>query len=771
MADTVSQLLAKLAISSVSGVSVSGQFALILRSPYPMEDDVAVDSTISLRVVDLDGDPAVAWAHTAKVYVDVGLGWEYAYDGSSFQAGYDGGSSASSSHTPASDYAYHQITIDPTSDFSSRKTIRVRVIVNSTALDEIYTFRVADVDQPQVVSAESVDQFTVRVRFDDMMSSDVLDADNWTITRNNVDPLPGVTLTVTAVELVDYSYEGYGYDGPYGYSTPYGYGFADYDLTVNWEQTPGCPYTLEVDGAVTDSNGNTINASYVSTTFTGYSPATPASRNFSIWHLLPGRLRELDDSGDLERFTNCLQEALDLMLYQFDHFADQWDIDLATDEQIDLILYDLGNPFNMDELDLTAAQKRKLASLLVSVYQLKGTNVGIENLVFLLLGKNVEVVDYVSDGWILGESSLGDGSVAKVLSDSAETYDFSAGNADLWVGIDGGEALTASSVAGGTITVSGEVASSYPAGTLVEIVESTANDGTYTVDSAGPTEVNNETIIPLVEALSDDTGDGRLFQVIRFTSADFAVTAAATADEVVDAVEDHLVGGSAYVSHVGTQATITCSNAEPYNLSGSETLTVIVNGGSVQTITFYAGDFVSPGNATAAEVATRIEASSSGLSAEDSGGYVKLDTLLSGEGKTIEVTGGTANAVLGFSTSEVDGTQAGRVVIHSDTWGPGAVIEIAGGTANAILDFVTDAISGSGAAKLGPSTQSILYSFDLETSDTLTTEETSIIRHIVEWMKPANTHLRNIRQPLSIPTSPWWILGESQLDIDAVMGS
>lgn len=771
MADTVSQLLAKLAISSVSGVSVSGQFALILRNPYPWEDDVAVDSTIALRVVDLDGDPAVAWAHTAKVYVDVGTGWQYAYDGSAFQAGYNGGSSASSSHTPASDYAYHQITIDPAADFSSRKTIRVRVVVNSTALDEIYTFRAADVEQPQVVSAESIDQFTVRVRFDDMMGSDALDADNWTITRNNVDPLPGVTLTVTAVELVDYSIEGYGYDGPYGYSTPYGYGFADYDLTVNWEQTPGCPYTVEVDGSVTDENGNVIDASYVSTTFTGYSPATPATRNFDIWYLLPGRLRELDESGDLERFTNCLQEVLDLMLYQFDHFSDQWDIDLATDEQIDLILHDLGNPFNMDELDLTAAQKRKLASLLVTIYQLKGTNVGIESIVFLLLEKTVEVVDYVSDGWILGESALGDGAVAQVLSDSAETYNFSAGSADLWVGIDGGETLTASSVAGGTITVSGEVADNYPAGTLVEIIESTANDGTYTVDSAGPTEVNSETIIPLVEALSDDTGDGRLFQVIRFTSADFAATAAATADEVVDAVKDHLVGGSAYVSHIGTQATLTCSNLEPYNLSGAETLTVVVNGGAEQTITFYAGDFASPGNATAEEVATRITNGAEGIYSEESSGYVKLNTYLSGEGKTIEVTGGTANAVLGFSTSEVEGTQAGRVVIHSDTWGPGAEIEIAGGTANAILDFVTDAISGAGAAKLAPSTQSILYSFDIETSDTLTADETSIIRHLAEWMKPANTHLRNIRQPLSIPTTTGWRLGESQLDIDAVVGA
>jgi len=101
---------------------------------------------------------------------------------------------------------------------------------------------------------------------------------------------------------------------------------------------------------------------------------------------------------------------------------------------------------------------------------------------------------------------------------------------------------------------------------------------------------------------------------------------------------------------------------ENYNLVGGETLTVKVNGGPVQTVTFQAGDFAVPGAATAEEVAAAINKALVGAQAYTITGGTEVeiasDTL--GTGSSIQVTGGTANAILIFPTAVVSGT--GNVV-------------------------------------------------------------------------------------------------------------
>lgn len=97
--------------------------------------------------------------------------------------------------------------------------------------------------------------------------------------------------------------------------------------------------------------------------------------------------------------------------------------------------------------------------------------------------------------------------------------------------------------------------------------------------------------------------------------------------------------------------TVTSGNTETYSLSDGQTLTVKVDGQSVaQTVTFNTGDFIDINNATAAEVAAVISTDLASPSATGgtSGGAV---TITSDSGGTIEVTGGTANAALGFPTS------------------------------------------------------------------------------------------------------------------------
>lgn len=109
------------------------------------------------------------------------------------------------------------------------------------------------------------------------------------------------------------------------------------------------------------------------------------------------------------------------------------------------------------------------------------------------------------------------------------------------------------------------------------------------------------------------------------------------------------------VSGWSEAAAIKSGNAETYALVDGQTLTVKVDGGSEQTATFNTGDFADIGNATAAEVAAVITTDIVGATANDAGGYVRIESD-NGDGETssVEVTGGTETA-LGFSTTEAAG--------------------------------------------------------------------------------------------------------------------
>jgi flagellin len=86
---------------------------------------------------------------------------------------------------------------------------------------------------------------------------------------------------------------------------------------------------------------------------------------------------------------------------------------------------------------------------------------------------------------------------------------------------------------------------------------------------------------------------------------------------------------------------------------GNNVLTLKVDGGSTQTITLTAG-----AAQTAAQIKTDIDAVGiTGLTVTVSSGHVIL-TSAAGSAHSIQVTGGTANSVLGFSTSTVSGKDA-----------------------------------------------------------------------------------------------------------------
>jgi hypothetical protein len=155
---------------------------------------------------------------------------------------------------------------------------------------------------------------------------------------------------------------------------------------------------------------------------------------------------------------------------------------------------------------------------------------------------------------------------------------------------------------------------------------------------------------------------------ITLATAAIAATAGSVTGSAVEPFNlepnDTLVGqvdgnGSQTATFTATAAAVECANAETYVLTDGMTLTVKIDAEAVaQTITFLTAEFVSIGAATAEEVAAVINAKIVGAKATVTTGGTKV-TITSdtrGTASHVEVTGGTANAVLGFSTTEVDGT-------------------------------------------------------------------------------------------------------------------
>jgi uncharacterized phage protein gp47/JayE len=101
------------------------------------------------------------------------------------------------------------------------------------------------------------------------------------------------------------------------------------------------------------------------------------------------------------------------------------------------------------------------------------------------------------------------------------------------------------------------------------------------------------------------------------------------------------------------KAQVETNLAQPYNMStGNLTLTFIV-GGTSETITFFPADFEFPGSVTAQEIVTLINERATLIQARtaESGQKIVI-TAVADTNESIQVTGGTANAILAFPTDE-----------------------------------------------------------------------------------------------------------------------
>jgi hypothetical protein len=125
-------------------------------------------------------------------------------------------------------------------------------------------------------------------------------------------------------------------------------------------------------------------------------------------------------------------------------------------------------------------------------------------------------------------------------------------------------------------------------------------------------------------------------------------------------------------------AVIECANAEPYALANGMILSIKVDGGAVQDLVINSAYYANVAAATAEEVGVQLYSYSvaAGMQFPVTSGGTKVSCRSSSTGlsSSIEVTGGTANAVLGFSTSPVTGTVGVTIGVAADATVAGAAV-------------------------------------------------------------------------------------------------
>ncbi|MBX3249397.1 MAG: phage tail protein [Myxococcales bacterium] len=365
--------LPALYVDSAALVATTPRLVLVNRDPSPGETAVPIDATLDLELVDtgLDG----VHRASARIWVDGVLAFEGGAP-SEIAAAFAG---PLAGVVQTADTL--RVVLHPVIPLVSLATVHLRVLAQTVggaaSLDEVYSFVVEDRTAPRVVGAQALAQKTVRIAFDEPVL---------------VPPGASFVLTPRSAPAVPVAVSGVKVDG------------SVVVLTLDTEMTPDVLHEVVAVG-VTDLFGNVVLGPYDRATFAGFRPARPPNRRFDLWQMLPKHNRRDDLTGDLARFIACLQEVTDLLLADVDRWSDIFDLERASEGFVDLILRDLGNPF---PFELDSMSKRRLASVLVEMYQQKGTARGIQNAVRFFLGIDISAITpFNADTLFLGESELG----------------------------------------------------------------------------------------------------------------------------------------------------------------------------------------------------------------------------------------------------------------------------------------------------------------------------------------------------------------------------
>ena len=358
-----------LAVETINGL------AIINRLPEPDAVEVPLADTISFAIADCTGldplDPSSLTITVNGVQVLVGgveaNGW-----------------TASVVQPFGTTYG---VELSPPAPFDPETVYTVNILAESLAhyaVSSGYTFTSADTLAPLVVAALALDPLTVRVTFDEEVSADgtgsALDPAAYELAL--VSGAPAVTPAVVDVTFV-------GADAVL--------------LTLDRFATRGALYRVTVAG-VTDLVGNVVTAPNDSATFTGFAWAVPAGRDIELFKLLPEATQAQDVSGEHARFLGVMQELYDVCFALLDGTPEVFDPDFAPEGFVDLMLAEMGNPF---QLSMTLLEKRKLLHLLLPIYQTKGTAPGIIAAFRLFTGITISLRVFAWAPYPLGIAAIG----------------------------------------------------------------------------------------------------------------------------------------------------------------------------------------------------------------------------------------------------------------------------------------------------------------------------------------------------------------------------
>lgn len=359
------------------------------RTPAPGTIGWSLDfPELELTVIDTTASPVDTTATVITVDVNA-AGPVTVYDGGAggFQAPFTG--SVSAGVGPAGrDTAW---VIDWTGasfyPFSSEDVVDVRVqsdtVATGSAIDETYSFTMADTTQPMLVQAQARSQKVTRLTFNEPMEQETLEvAGNYDF---QIMSAPAVSIVAVSAEAISTT---------------------EVDVTVDIEMTQGAEYLVTVAN-VEDLQGNVIDPANDEATFIGFFCPRPAGRDFEFWKFMPTINRREDVSRDLRNWSLIQQDIIDLLLCDIDRWTEIFDIDIAEEDFVDAILAHLGNPFDFPDLSLV--DKRRLGRILVDIYKQKGTEPGIVNAILFFTGISV-TLDIINDRdfWQIGVDLLGD---------------------------------------------------------------------------------------------------------------------------------------------------------------------------------------------------------------------------------------------------------------------------------------------------------------------------------------------------------------------------
>lgn len=270
-------------------------------------------------------------------------------------------------------------------------TIEVVGAVKGVGATQSFTWSFHTVDEtaPVLVSAMASERRVVRVRAIEALGASALVASAWSlsvVSTSLADGLPAFLPEIVGVTEVSPD---------------------TFDLELSSDLTRRGRYRVTAGTSILDFEDNPfVEGSGDSADFVGYECEQPAARRFLIRDMVPDMNLAEDETEDLAKFLALAQEVVDLLLCDVDRWTNILDLDRAEERFLDAILASLGNPF---DFELTEAEKRRLARVLVSIYKQKGTDPGIINAVRLFLGLEVDIdVPALTGNWVLGVSELGD---------------------------------------------------------------------------------------------------------------------------------------------------------------------------------------------------------------------------------------------------------------------------------------------------------------------------------------------------------------------------